>query len=212
MPTSTAISAQGSTFSIEGTPGSALTITGITKAANAVVTAANSLAIGDVVEFGVVTGMPEIFGLLGVVTATGGGTAFTCNIDSSGFATVGTAGTGNPKTWTAVGNIKDYSGFDGTVSELDKTNLQSGAMEYAAGLQDFGNFTVNLDVDDTDAGQIALRAAKTAAATKAFKLRLPNGKLRVFKAFCKKFTEQGGVNAIVKASADMRITGVVVYG
>ena len=32
MPTSTAISAQGSTFSIEGTPGSALTITGITKA------------------------------------------------------------------------------------------------------------------------------------------------------------------------------------
>ena len=211
MPTSTAISAQGSTFSIEGTPGSALTITGITKAASAVVTAANTLAIGDVVEFGTVTGMPEIYGLLGVVTATGGGTTFTCNIDSSGFATVGTAGTANPKTWTAIGNVKDFSGFDGTVSELDKTNLQSGAMEYAAGLQDFGNFSLNIDIDDTDAGHIALRAAKTAASTKAFKLRLPNGKLRVFKAFVKKFGESGGVNAIHKGNTDLRITGVVNY-
>ena len=117
-----------------------------------------------------------------------------------------------PKTWTAVGNVKDYSGFDGAVSELDKTNLQSGAMEYAAGLQDFGQMTMNVDVDNTDAGQLALRAAKTTAATKAFKLALPNGKLRTFKGFVKKFSETGGVNAIVKASVDVRITGVVNFG
>jgi hypothetical protein len=90
--------------------------------------------------------------------------------------------------------------------------MQSGAMEYAAGLQDFGQFSINVDVDDADAGQIALRAAKTSAATKAFKLRLPNGKLRVFKGFVKKFSEQGGVNQIVKGSADIRITGVVNFG
>lgn len=211
MPTSTAISAQGSTFSIEGTPGSAVTITAITKATSAVVTGTNTLAVGDVFEFGVVTGMPEILGLLGIVTVAAGG-SFTVNIDSSGYATAGTSGTGNPKTWTAVNNVKDYSGFDGTASELDKTNMQSGAMEYAAGLQDFGQFSVNLDVDDTDAGQIALRGAKTAASTKAFKLRLPNGKLRAFKGFVKKFSEQGGVNQIVKGSADIRITGVVNFG
>ena len=211
MPTSTAISAQGSSFSIEGTPGSALTITAFTKATSAVVTATNTLAVGDVVEFGAVTGMPEILGLLGIVTAATG-TSFTVNLDSSGFATAGTNGTANPKTWTAINNVKDYSGFDGAASELDKTNLQSGAMEYAAGLQDFGQFSVNVDVDDTDAGQIALRAAKTSAATKAFRLRLPNGKLRVFKGFCKKFSEQGGVNQIVKGSADIRITGVVNFG
>lgn len=212
MATSTAISAQGSTFSIEGTPGSAITITAITKATSAVVTGTNTLAVGDVVEFGSsITGMPEIQGLLGVVTAASG-SSFTVNIDSSGFATAATAGSANPKTWTAINNVKDYSGFDGTTSEQDKTNLQSGAMEYAAGLQDFGQFTVSLDIDDTDAGQIALRAAKTASATKAFKLRLPNGKVRTFKAFCKKFSEQGGVNQIVKGSADLRITGVVNFG
>ena len=211
MPISTAISAQGSTFSIEGTPGSSITITGITKAVAAVVTATNTLGVGDVVEFGSVTGMPEIFGLLGIVTVASG-TSFTVNIDSSAYAAAGTAGTAVPKTWTAVGNVKDYSGFDGAVSELDKTNLQSGAMEYAAGLQDFGQMTMNVDVDNTDAGQLALRAAKTTAATKAFKLALPNGKLRTFKGFVKKFSETGGVNAIVKASVDVRITGVVNFG
>lgn len=211
MPTSTAISAQGSTFSIEGTPGAALTITGITKAASAVVTAANSLAVGDVVEFGTVTGMPEIYGLLGVVTAASG-TNFTVNIDSSGYATVGTAGAANPKTWTKVGNVKTFSGLDGSASEIDKTNLDSGAMEYQAGLQDFGQFSIELDIDDTDAGQIALRAAKASAATKAFKLRLPNGKVRVFKGFVKKFSEQGGVNQTHKGSADVRISGAVNFG
>lgn len=211
MPISTAISAQGSTFSIEGTPGTAVTITAITKAVAAVVTATNTLAVGDVFEFGVCTGMPEILGLLGIVTVASGA-GFTVNIDSSNYAAVATAGTGNPKTWTAVNNIKTYSGFAGTVSELDKTNLQSGAMEYAAGLQDFGTFGMTMDVDDTDAGQAALRAAKTAAATKAFKLQLPNGKKRAFKGFCKKFDESAGVNQIVKASVDVRISGVVSFG
>lgn len=212
MPTSTAISAQGTTFAIEGTPGSAITITAITKAVLPVVTATNTLAVGDVVEFGTVTGMPEIYGLLGVVTAATSST-FTVDVevDGSTFASAGTTGTANPKTWTAVGNVKDYSGFDGAASELDKTFLGSAAMEYAAGLQDFGQFTVSLDVDDTDAGQIALRAAKTSAATKAFRLKLPNAKQRVFKGFVKKFSEQGGVNQIVKASCDVRITGTVVF-
>lgn len=208
MPTSTAISAQNSAFYLAGTPGSSITITGITKAVAAVCTATNTLAVGDVVSFGSVTGMPEILGLLGIVNAATG-TSFTVNIDSSGYATAGTTGAALPQTWVEVGNVKDYSGFDGSVSELDKTNMRSNAMEYAAGLQDFGSFSINIDVDNSDAGQLALRAQKTAASTKAFKLVLPNSKLRVFNQFVKKFSESGGVNAIVKSSVDLRITGVV---
>ena len=211
MPTSTAISAQGSTFSIEGVPGSAVTITAISKATQAVITATNTLTLGDVFEFGIVAGMPEIAGLLGIVTVASGA-SFSVNIDSSNYASVGTSGTGNPKTWTIVGNTKDFSGFDGAVSELDKTNLQSGAMEYAAGLQDFGQFTLNLDLYDTDAGQAALRAAKFASITKAFRLVLPNNTKRAFKGFVKKFSEQGGVNQIFKGSVDIRISGVVSVG
>lgn len=212
MPTSTAISAQGTAIAIEGTPGATVTITGVTKASSAVVTGTHSMAVGDVFDFTTVTGMPELNGLLGIVTAISTTVSFTVNIDSSNFAAVGTGGSGAPKTWTAINNIKDYSGFDGSASELDKTNLQSGAMEYAAGLQDFGQFSINLDVDDTDTGQIALRTAKTAASTKAFRVVLPNAKKRVFKGFVKKFSESVGVNQIIKASCDVRVTGVVNFG
>jgi hypothetical protein len=210
MPVSTAISAQGTTVAVSGTDGTAITITAITKATQAVVTATNTLAVNDVVKFGTVTGMPEIFGLLGIVTAATG-TSFTVAIDSSAYATAGTSGTAAPKTWVAINNVKDYSGFDGSTSELDKTNMQSGAMEYAAGLQDFGQMSLTVDVDNTDAGQTALRVAKTAGATKQFRMVLPNLKVRAFEGFVKKFSETGGVNQIVKASVDIRISGVVAF-
>ena len=210
MSTSTAISGQGTLCQIQGADGSAITITAITKAVAAVVSATNTLAVGDVVLFGAVTNMPEIAGQLGIVTVASG-SSFTVSIDSSNFASVGTAGTATPKTWTTIANVKDYQGFDGTTSELDKTHLLSGAMEYAAGLQDFGQFSLTVDVDNTDAGQLALRAAKTAGATKAFRVTLPNGKHRAFMGFVKKFSESLGVNQIVKASVDVRISGVVAF-
>lgn len=213
MPTSSAISGQGSKLYIAGTPGSALSITGITKATQAVVTATNSLAAGDLVQFGGVAGMPEINGLIGQVQSSGlSGSAFTVNIDSSGFVAVGTTGAATPQTLTKVANVHDYSGFDGAATELDKTNMDSTAMENFPGLQDFGQISFNVDVDDSDVGQIALRAAKTASAIKIFKIILPNGKTRFWQGWVKKFSETGGVNAILKASVDVRITGTVYQG
>lgn len=209
--TSTAISGQGTKLYIAGTPGTTITITAITKAVAAVVTATNTLAVGDTVIFGSVTGMPEIFGLIGIVTVASG-SSFTVNINSSGFATAGTAGTAVPQTWTKFGNVHDYTGFDGSATELDRTNLDSIAMENFPGLQDFGQFSYNLDVDDTDVGLIALRAAKTSATIQPFLVILPNLKRRVFQGWCKKLSETAGVNSIIKASVDVRITGPVNFG
>lgn len=210
MPT-TAVSAQRTKFFIEGTPGTALVIAGITKAAQAVCTASNTLVVGDVVDFGDVTGMPEIKGLLGIVVARSG-TDFTVNIDSSGFAAVGTGGTAAPKTWKKVANVKDYNGFDGTAGETDATNFDSEAKEFLPGLQDFGQVGFTMDVDDADVGQIALRANKTAAVLAAFRIVLRNGKQRVWRGFVKKFSESASSEATVKASVDVRISGAVVFG
>ena len=209
--TSTAISGQGSKLYIAGTPGTALSITAISKAVNAVVTATNTLAVGDEVLFGVVAGMPEINGLIGIVTVASG-TSFTTNIDSSGFATVGTTGAGTPQTFVKLANVHDYSGFDGSATELDRTNMDSTAMENFPGLQDFGQFAVNIDIDDNDVGAIATRKAKTNSSIVIWKLLLPNGKIRTWQGWVKKFSETGGVNAIIKSSIDIRITGPVVYG
>jgi hypothetical protein len=211
MPTSTAISAQGSVLSIAGMPGSAITITGITKATSAVVTGTNTLNVGDVVLFGTVTNMPEISGLFGVVTVASG-TTFTVSIDSSSFASAGTTGTATPQTFIKINNFHDYTGFDGSATELDRTNLSSLAMENFPGLQDFGQFSFNLDVDNSDAGQLALRANKTTSTIGPYKLVLPNGKVRVWNGWVKKFSETGGVNAILKAAVDVRITGTVTFG
>ena len=68
-----------------------LTVTAVSKAAAAVVTANNTLVPGDLVYFGSIAGMPEITGVLGSVTAANA-TSFTINIDTSVFATAGTSG------------------------------------------------------------------------------------------------------------------------
>lgn len=68
-------------------------ITGITKAASAVVTVGTHTFVeGDVVEFASVAGMTQINGLTGTVTAIGA-TTITVNINSSGFSTYTSGGT-----------------------------------------------------------------------------------------------------------------------
>lgn len=211
---STAFSTQGTRLDIETTPGSAITITGITKASQAVVTGTHALAVGDEVEFGTsITGMPEIAGRLGVVTAISTTVSFTVNIDSSNFAAAATGGTAAKKNWLRIANAKDFDGFNGTASEIDKTHMDSDAKEFDKGLEDFGSFTFNCDTDNADAGQVALRTAKNltgASATKAFRLLYPgtNGR-RLWKGFVKKFSDAGGTDAVARSSGEIRITGLV---
>lgn len=206
MP-STAISAQGTSFSIAGTPGSAITITAISKAQGAVCSCTAPPAVGSVVVFATATGMPEIVGRIGIVTTVSAGVSFTVNIDSSNFGSVATSSTATPQTFTPIANIHDYTGFDGSASEVDVTNLQSLAKEYNPGLEDFGQFSMNLDIDNTDPGQIAMRAAKTAQNKTYFQLVMRNGKSRVFFGFVKKLSEAGAVDGVVKGACDMRISG-----
>lgn len=79
----------------------AQTITGITQAANAVVTlstggGANPFAIGNTIAFASVVGMTQINTVVGQVTAIGGVTTawtVTTNINSSAFTAYSSAGT-----------------------------------------------------------------------------------------------------------------------
>lgn len=207
MP-STAIPAQGTKFSIAGPAGASLTITAITKSSTGAVCSCTSPPpVGTAVAFLTAAGMPEIIGRVGIVTSIAAGVSFTTNIDSSGFATAGTASTAAPQTWVAVNNIHDYQGFDGTSADVEKTNLQSTAKEYNPGLQDFGQFSLNLDIDNTDAGQVAMRANKASQSLTFFQLIMRNGASRVFTGYVKKFTEGGAVDANVKGAVDIKISG-----
>jgi len=80
-------------------PSSNLTITGISKAAQAVVTANNSFTSADygvtVVTFHGVVGMTQINTLSGVVQSASGGTSFVVNINTTGFTSYTSGGIAN---------------------------------------------------------------------------------------------------------------------
>lgn len=79
-----------------------LTITGISKAANASITATHAFTSADigvtVVSFHGVVGMTQINGLSGVIQTVTSTTSFTVNINSTGFTTYGSGGIANVVT------------------------------------------------------------------------------------------------------------------
>ena len=210
---SSAISAQGSLFSIGTGTGGAKTITAIALGNPTILTsAAHALNNGDIVT---------LAGLTGASAATLNGNSYVVrarttntwavDVDTTGL-TITAAGTATPVTFTVVNNVHDFSGFDGSASELDRTNLSSTAKEFILGLVDPGQFTINFDHDLNDAGQSSLRAKQQSGVITNFKLVLPGAVANLtytFTGFVKKFSATGGVDQIVKASADIRISGTV---
>jgi len=210
--TSTAISAQGTTFSVSGSAGSAKTVTGLALGFPTIVTsAAHGFANGDIVTFAALGGNTTLNGLTLVVKNVTTNT-FAVDVDTTGGAAYTTGGTATPTTWTPIGNITGFKGFDGQANEIDKTNLSSTAKEFQLGLQDFGHFTFDVDKDFTDAGQLACDAAKQAGTLKQFKLLAPNGKSATFSGYVKNTPLDGGVDQLLKTTGvSIRITGNVVY-
>ena len=113
---------------------------------------------------------------------------------------------------TAVANIRTFSGFDGTASEIDVTNLASTAKEYRLGLQDYGGFSFDWHPDFSDAGQNQVRGASASGAILAFKLTFPDGSSASFEALVSNANSlSGGVDATVDGSVTLRITGDVTF-
>ena len=210
--TSTAISAQGSTFAVSGSAGSAKNITGLALGFPTIVQAtAHGFASGDIVTFASLVGNTALNGLTLVISNVTANT-FAVDVDTTGGAPWTSGGTATPTTWTPIGNLTSFKGFDGTASEIDVTNIASTAKEYRLGLQDYGHFTFDVDKDFSDAGQVACDAAKRAGTLKSFKLTMPNGKTATFSGYVKNSPLDGGVDQILKTTGvQIRITGDVVY-
>jgi hypothetical protein len=112
-------------------------------------------------------------------------------------------------TWTKVKNVKSYSGFDGSASEIDVTDLDSTAKEKRLGLIDNGSFSIDVNVDMTDAGQLALKTAQKASSLESFKLQYPDGTASTFDGFVKSFPIAGGTDAVITSTVALTISGPV---
>jgi len=111
-----------------------------------------------------------------------------------------------------IGKVKSFSGFDGEASEVDITNLSSTAKEFRLGLQDFGSFSMDIQVDYSDAGQDVCRAAQTSGDTKTILLTFEDASTAQFSALVKNATSlSGAVDGVVDGSISIKITGTVAF-
>lgn len=210
--TSTAISAQGSTFSVSGSTGTVKNITGLALGFPTIVTsAAHSFSNGDIQTFAALGGNTTLNGLTMVIKNVTANT-FAVDVDTTGGAAYTSGGTATPVAWTPIANMTSFKGFDGQANEIPKTNMSSVAAEFLLGIQDYGHFTFDVDKDFTDPGQLACDAAKRAGTLKQFKLVAPNGKTATFSGYVKNTPLDGAVDALMKTTGvSIRITGDVVY-
>jgi hypothetical protein len=208
---SSAISAQGSVLAIGTGSGSPVTITGVAVGNPTIITsAAHGFNNGDVVALAGLTGTDAAL-LNGQTVSVRNKTTntYAVYIDTTG-KTITASGTATPQTYTNVANVKDFSGFDGAASELDRTNLDSTAKEFILGLTDPGQLTFNIDYDGSNAGHIALRARQVSGVLTNFKLTLPASTgVVTFNGLVKKFSLAGGVDALLKTAVDIRISGAI---
>ena len=109
--------------------------------------------------------------------------------------------------YTDIGEINSYNGFDGQAADIDVTTLTSTAKEFRAGLQDFGNFTLNVNRVFSDAGQIAVESAKASGVVREFQVTLSDAKIILFQGVIKSFTFDAGVDHVYKGSITVRMTG-----
>ena len=209
MPSS-AISAQGSVLAIGTGSGGAKTITAMGAGNPTIFTsAAHGFVNGDVITIAALVGTAAAsfngltFSVVRKTTNT-----FALLVDTTGL-TYTSGGTATPVTFTNIANVKDFSGFDGSASELEVTNLDSVAKEFKLGLTDPGAFSINIDYDSANAGHVALRAKQVSGLLSNFKLTLPNAAVITFTGFVKKFSLAGGVDAIAKTAVDIRISGAI---
>lgn len=131
-------------------------------------------------------------------------------IETQGF-TFEIAHNDSPLTYTAVSEVTNFSGFDGQAAEIDTTHLQSTAKEYLMGLQDFGNFQIDVNYLPGDSGQDLMRAAKASRAVKNFRITFSDNSTATFQGYVSSAPISGGVDSKVDGSFNIRITGDVTF-
>lgn len=206
--TSTAISSQGSVLSLATGSGTAKTISGVTLGNPTILTAtAHGFSIGDVITIAGVGGATAVNGTWIITNKTTN--TFAISLDTTGGSTYTSGGTATPVLWTAIVNVRSFTGFDGAANIIDVTNLSSTAEEIRPGIPRFGQMSFEIDWDHSDASHLALLTRQLSQAQCTFKLVLPDTHAASFNGYVMKVPVQGGVDQVVRGTVDVRITGPV---
>lgn len=132
-------------------------------------------------------------------TTLGISATLAATFDEAGFDAV---------THTTIGEVTDIGGDIGRIYNLvTHMPLASRATVKKKGSYNSGSVTIQLAIDDNDAGQALAEAALTSDANHSFALTLQDGSIRYFEALVMGFPiNVGGVDTITNGTLTLEIT------
>jgi hypothetical protein len=110
-------------------------------------------------------------------------------------------------TYTNIGEIIDGGEHGRTYAEVTSNPIDTRATQKYKGSFNEGTKTLQLDMDNQDAGQIALKAALNSDNDYAFEVEYPNGDIDYFLAKVMSFSKAtGNVDSMRSATVTLSIT------
>lgn len=192
--------------------GSDITITGISKASEGVVTASNTLANGDFVVL-TVQGMYQLNDRVARVKSVSG-TNFTLEgVDTTLFDTF-TSGVANKITFgTSITTATSINASGGDFDFIDTTTIHGNAKTQMPGLPNPSSFSFENIWDVSDAGLIAMKNAGDAQAKRAFKFTFgTGGQIMVFSGYVAATLLPGGqAQGLVTTQSVITMNGSPTY-
>lgn len=119
---------------------------------------------------------------------------------------------GSPNDYSAIPGIVGYNGPSGQANLIDVTDLDSTGKEYLIGLKDEGEITLDINWAVDNTVHKALRAAYSARTLKTLAIDFTDTapvtrwEADIYVTSCQ---ITGGVDAAVKASVTLKITGAI---
>lgn len=224
--------AQSTKLYIEGSSGSAETISGITLGYPTFLTYDNdNLGIkdGDIVtlanfagtDAAILNGKTFVVTHTVVTIGTPGSTTFAIEINTTGLTITDNTNTATatPSQWTQIKEIKGLKPSGASASSIDVSDLDSVAKEFRTGLIDNGTFSADL-YRTTDDGQDAVYNSFVNSTVKGYKITSPGLKndeststthTRTFSASCTKFPTipDAVVDGVQTGTIEWKISGAV---
>lgn len=208
---------QGSTLEVQTGLAAGKTITAISKAVEAVVTAAtHGYVADDVVQLVGIQGMTQLDGAIEVVDAALTSNTFSLlGVDSTAYDTfVAESPAVSMAKKVLFSDFCEATGFnqqDGSATQIDVTTICSTAKEFVLGLRDSGTLTLDFNWAGKTAIQTAIRAAQRAGTAMVVRLTMPGtGGVIIAVGFVLQTSFQGAVDGAWKATMQMKLTGDVV--
>lgn len=181
-----AIPLTNTAVAMQNTLGTGKTITAISKATEAAVTATHDFSIGDYVVFDDdIGGMTELINRVARVKSVSTTVSFVCEgLDSTNFTTFTSGGTVSKITaFHSFSNVTAFNFPEPQPNRIDITTIHDSQKKEMFGLDDAATISLPIIADPTSTVMTAVRTAALAKTLRAFRVTLQNGNILIFNAY-----------------------------